>query len=83
MLACRVDSVTMSWSFSRSEMVDSSAIVCDTSSRLLVSLATTAPEVSSICPPARWAIQSQNSITLLQRAAATFSLSSPSYRCCS
>jgi hypothetical protein len=36
---------------------------------------------SSISPPQRLAIQSMKSSTLVQRAAATFSLSSPSYRC--
>jgi hypothetical protein len=59
-------------------MVDSSAMVCATSSRFLRSLAMLAPAASSISPPQRLAIQSQNSSTLVQRAAATFSLSSPS-----
>jgi len=79
--ACSVDSVTTFWSPSRSLMVDSSAIVCTTSSMVLVSLAVVAPATSSIWPPQRCAIQSQKSITLVQRAAATFSLSSPSYKC--
>jgi hypothetical protein len=41
------------------------------------------PPVSSIWPPQRCATQSQKSITLPQRAAATLSLSSLSIRCCS
>ena len=73
-----MDSVTTFWSPSRSLMVDSRAIVCTTSSMVLVGFSIVAPEVSSIWPPQRWDIQSQKSITLLQRAAATFSLSSPS-----
>jgi hypothetical protein len=51
--ACSVESVTTFLSCSRSLMVESSAMVCATSSRLLVSLATTAPAVSSIWPPQR------------------------------
>jgi hypothetical protein len=47
---------------------------------LFVSVGTTPGRVVDL-PPQRWAIQSQNSSTLVQRAAATFSLSSPSYRC--
>ncbi|MNR60205.1 hypothetical protein D3C85_1816350 [compost metagenome] len=66
----------MSCSFSRSLMVESSAIVCETSSRLFFSLVITLPLVSSTWPPARCAIQSQNSSTFVQRAAATVSLSS-------
>jgi hypothetical protein len=79
--ACSVDSVTTFWSLSRSLMVDSSEIVCATSSRFLTSADVVTPAVSSIWPPQRAAIQSQNSSTLVQRAAASFSLSSPSYRC--
>ncbi|MCY1365882.1 hypothetical protein D9M69_527530 [compost metagenome] len=76
-----MDSVTTFWSCSRSLSVDSSAIVCTTSSRLLRSVSTCTPASSSILPPQRPATQSQKSITLVQRAAATFSLSSLSYRC--
>jgi len=66
----------MSCSFSRSLMVDSRAMFCAISSRLLTSVCVVVPAASSIWPPARWLIQSQNSSTLLQRAAATVSLSS-------
>ena len=60
-------------------MVDSSEIVCATSSRLLRSATVAlAPDASSISPPQRCDIQSQNSSTFVQRVAATFSLSSPS-----
>ena len=41
--ACSVESVTTFWSFSRSLMVDSSAMVCATSSRLLRSLGIATP----------------------------------------
>ena len=76
--ACRVERVTTFWSVSRSLMVDKSEIVCATSSRCLTSVEVDTPAASSIWPPQRAAIQSQNSITLVQRVAATFSLSSPS-----
>ena len=76
--ACRVDRVTTSWSCSRSWMVDSRAMVWATSSNDLVSVGVLTPAASSTCPPQRADIQSQKSITLLQRAAATDSLSSPS-----
>ena len=76
--ACSVESVTTFWSCSRSLMVDSSEIVCATSSRLLGSLVLLTPAASSSSPPQRCAIQSQNSITLVQRVAAACSLSSPS-----
>ncbi|EWS57810.1 hypothetical protein Y695_04765 [Hydrogenophaga sp. T4] len=79
--ACRVESVTTFWSFSRSESVESRAMVCTTSSRVLRSVSVCTPASSSIWPPQRPATQSQNSTTLVQRAAATFSLSSLSYRC--
>jgi hypothetical protein len=72
----------MSCSFSRSLMVESRAMFCATSSRLLTSVWVVAPPHLDLAA-ARWAIQSQNSSTLLQRAAATDSLSSLSYRCCS
>ncbi len=76
-----MDSVTTSMSFSRSLMVDSSDTVCATSSSDLTSLLVETPAASSNWPPQRADIQSQKSITLVQRAAATFSLSSPSYKC--
>ena len=78
--ACRVDSVTTFWSCSRSLMVESSATFCAISSTLRISLCVVTPAVSSMVPPQRCAIQSQNSSTLVQRAAAIFSLSSLSYR---
>ena len=80
--ACNVDKVTTFWSFSRSLKVEIKEMVCATSSKLLLSVLC-APVASSISPPQRPAIQSQNSSTLVQRAAETFSLSSPSYKCCS
>jgi hypothetical protein len=76
--ACSVDRVSMLGSCSRSSRVDSSEMVWATSSRLFFSLAMLTPAASSISPPQRAPIQSQNSITLVQRAAATFSFSSPS-----
>ena len=76
--AWSVESVTTFWSFSRSFKVDSKAMVCATSSKFFCSDAIVAPAVSSISPPQRWAIQSQNSITCVQRAAAICGLSSAS-----
>ncbi len=76
--ACRVDRVTTFWSCSRSLIVDSSEIVCATCRKVFLSLVVVTPAASSISPPQRCAIQSQNSSTLVQRDAASFSLSSPS-----
>ena len=58
-------------------------IVCATSSTLFFSVSKVAPPSFSISPPQRFAIQSTKSSTLAQRLAASFSLSSPSRRCCS
>ena len=79
--ACRVDKVTTLGSCSRSFKVDNSEIVWATSSNDFVSAITLTPDASSMVPPHRPDIQSTNSSTLVQRAAATFSLSSPSYKC--
>ncbi len=76
-------SVTTSCSSPRSARLMMTLIVCATSSTLLRSVSTLVPPSFSISPPQRLAIQSTKSSTLLQRAAATFSLSSPSCRCCS
>jgi hypothetical protein len=57
-------------------------MVCATCSTLWRSLSTLLPS-GAISPPQRRLIQSTKSSTLAQRAAASFSLSSLSCRCCS
>ena len=59
-------------------------MVCATCSTLDFSLSKLLPPSCVISPPQRLAIQSTKSSTLVQREAASFSLSSLlSYRCCS
>jgi hypothetical protein len=57
-------------------------MVCATSSTVCGSRIWLLPSSAS-SPPQRLAIQSTKSSTLVQRLAASFSLSSLSYRCCS
>ena len=78
--ACKVDRVTTFWSFSRSLRVESKAMVCATSSKFLLGRWVIKMS-SSVWPPQRWAIHSQNSITLVHLAAAIGGLSSVSKRC--
>ncbi len=80
--ACSVDSVTTSCSSPRSARLMITLMVCATSSTLDFSLSKVPPSCV-ISPPQRRAIQSTKSSTLVQRAAASFSLSSPSNKCCS
>jgi hypothetical protein len=77
--ACRVDRVTTFWSCSRSLMVDSSNGLRHFQQAFLLAWCSR-PRCRRSAATAL-AIQSQNSSTLVQRLAATFSLSSPSYRC--
>ncbi len=80
--ACSVDSVTTSCSSPRSARLMMTLMVWATSSTLFLSLSKVPPSCVS-SPPQRLAIQSTKSITLPQRASASFGLSSPSRRCCS